>query len=75
LFLSVAAHLANRVPSRKKDYVSWAIKEWDWFTAQGFIGQNNTINDGLLDNCQNNGATVYRSQSPKNVLNNRPANS
>ncbi|CAI7656328.1 unnamed protein product [Penicillium pancosmium] len=59
LFLSVAAHLSNRVPSRKNDYVNWAIKEWDWFTAQGFIGENNTINDGLLDNCQNNGATVW----------------
>lgn len=58
LFLSAAAHLANRVPSKKKEYVSWAIREWDWFAAQGFIGENNTINDGLLDNCGNNGATV-----------------
>ncbi|KAJ5082233.1 hypothetical protein N7532_011276 [Penicillium argentinense] len=59
LFLSVAAHLANRVPSRKEDYVRWARKEWDWFAAQGFFGENNTINDGLLDNCQNNGQTVW----------------
>lgn len=55
----MAAHLANRVPSKKEDYVQWARKEWDWFAAQGFIGENNTINDGLLDNCGNNGATVY----------------
>ncbi|KAJ5752576.1 hypothetical protein N7520_009493 [Penicillium odoratum] len=59
LFLSAAAHLANRVPSRKSYYVDWAQKEWNWFMAQGFIGENNTINDGLLDNCQNNGATVW----------------
>ncbi|KAJ5807328.1 Six-hairpin glycosidase [Penicillium robsamsonii] len=59
LFLSVAAHLANRVPDRKSYYVRWAQKEWDWFTSQAFIGQNGTINDGLLDNCQNNGATVW----------------
>ncbi|KAJ5528831.1 hypothetical protein N7527_002224 [Penicillium freii] len=59
LFLSVAAHLANRVPDRKQYYVRWAQKEWNWFTAQAFIGANGTINDGLLDNCQNNGATVW----------------
>lgn len=59
LFLSTAAHLANRVPSQKDYYVDWAQKEWNWFLDQGFIGENNTINDGLLDNCQNNGATVY----------------
>ncbi|KAJ5563251.1 Six-hairpin glycosidase [Penicillium sp. DV-2018c] len=59
LFLSVAAHLANRVPERKEYYVRWAQKEWDWFTSQDFIGENGTINDGLLENCQNNGATVW----------------
>ncbi|KAJ6098829.1 hypothetical protein N7467_000364 [Penicillium canescens] len=59
VFLSVAAHLANRVPDRKEYYVRWAQKEWDWFTSQGFIGENGTINDGLLENCQNNGATVW----------------
>ncbi|CAG7943573.1 unnamed protein product [Penicillium salamii] len=59
LFLSIAAHLANRVPDRKSYYVSWAQKEWDWFAAQGFIGENGTINDGLLENCQNNGDTVW----------------
>lgn len=59
LFLSVAAHLANRVPSKREEYIRWAQREWDWFTAQAFIGQNGTINDGLLENCQNNGATVY----------------
>ncbi|KAJ5902226.1 hypothetical protein N7495_002754 [Penicillium taxi] len=59
LFLSVAAHLANRVSSNKDYYVQWAEKEWNWFSSLGFIGENNTINDGLLDNCQNNGATVW----------------
>ncbi|KAJ5634055.1 hypothetical protein N7528_001897 [Penicillium herquei] len=59
LFLSTAAHLANRVPSQKDYYVDWAQKEWNWFLSQGFIGSNNTINDGLLDDCQNNGATVW----------------
>lgn len=61
LFLTVAAHLANRASSdsERDTYIGWAQKEWDWFAAQGFIGSNYTINDGLLDNCQNNGQTVY----------------
>lgn len=64
----MAAHLANRVPSKKENYVQWARKEWDWFAAQGFIGENNTINDGLLDNCGNNGATVYDDSSPTKII-------
>ncbi|KAJ5782336.1 Six-hairpin glycosidase [Penicillium paradoxum] len=59
LFMSVAAHLANRVPERKEYYVRWAQKEWDWFTSQSFFGENGTINDGLLENCQNNADTVW----------------
>ncbi|KAJ5291810.1 CAZyme family GH76 [Penicillium angulare] len=59
LFLSIAAHLSNRVPSRKEFYVSWAQKEWNWFAAQGFIAANNTINDGLTDSCENNAQTVW----------------
>ncbi|KAJ5449975.1 uncharacterized protein N7458_006424 [Penicillium daleae] len=61
LFLTVAAHLANRASSdsERDTYIGWAQKEWDWFAAQGFIGSNYTINDGLLDNCQNNGQTVW----------------
>lgn len=58
LFLSVAAHLANRVSSEKQYYTRWAQRQWDWFSAQGFLGENNTINDGLLENCKNNGDTV-----------------
>ncbi|CEO58762.1 hypothetical protein PMG11_03466 [Penicillium brasilianum] len=60
LFLSVAAHLANRASdSERETYVGWAQKQWDWFAAQDFIGSNYTINDGLLENCQNNGQTVW----------------
>lgn len=59
LFLSVAAHLANRVPSKREEYTRWAQREWEWFSSQPFIGNNGTINDGLSNNCQNNGQTVY----------------
>lgn len=61
LFISVAAHLANRVPAaEKQNYVNWAQKEWDWFKASGVINHGNLINDGLrLDNCQNDGKDTF----------------
>lgn len=57
LFLSVAAHLANRAENSQY-YINWAKKEWEWFAASGMINENNTINDGLTTDCKNNGATV-----------------
>ena len=65
LFLSVAAHLANRVadPSLQSQYLRWAEKEWIWFTNSGLINSSNLINDGLTSSnpamCVNNGATTW----------------
>ena len=61
LFLSVAAHLANRVPSDQKQYyIDWALKEWNWFQGTGMIRSNFGINDGIdLTTCQNNGEPVW----------------
>ncbi|KAJ5826052.1 CAZyme family GH76 [Penicillium riverlandense] len=59
LFLSIAAHLANRVPANKDQYIDWAQKQWNWFAAQGFVNKNGTINDGLTSSCQNNGQTIW----------------
>ena len=60
LFLSVAAHLANRVPDQKTNYISWAQAEWDWFSHSGVINSANTINDGInKTTCANNGGTVF----------------
>ena len=60
LFLSVAAHLANRDLHKKSYYVHWAEKEWSWFQGSGLINARNTINDGL-DNktCNSNRGTVW----------------
>jgi predicted alpha-1,6-mannanase (GH76 family) len=59
LFLSVAAHLANRKPN-KDYYVSWAKRQWDWFDKSGLINSNNTINDGLnLKTCKNDNGVVW----------------
>ncbi|KAH7323481.1 glycoside hydrolase family 76 protein [Rhexocercosporidium sp. MPI-PUGE-AT-0058] len=59
LYLSVASHLANRVPDQKQSFLDTATKQWDWFQKTGMINSQNLINDGLSDKCQNNGGTVW----------------
>ena len=61
LFLSVAAHLANRVsdPDLRANYVDWANREWQWFSNSGMINAQNLINDGLTSSCQNNGQPTW----------------
>lgn len=65
LFLSVAAHLANRVsdPIQKAELISWAQKEWQWFRNSGMINSQNLINDGLTStnpsDCVNNGQPTW----------------
>lgn len=63
LFLSVAAHLANRMAERAR-FDEWATKEWQWFRGSGMINGENVINDGLKIDaatgaCTNNGKTVW----------------
>jgi hypothetical protein len=53
LFLSTAAHLANRADD-KANYIGWAKAEINWFTASGMINERGTINDGLTSDCKNN---------------------
>jgi len=63
LYLSVAASLANRVPSQKSYYLDIAKNEWTWFRNSGMINAQNNINDGLNINadgsCTNNGKTAW----------------
>jgi predicted alpha-1,6-mannanase (GH76 family) len=68
LFLSVAAHLANRTTGRaRRDYLSWGNREWSWFQATGMINPGNLINDGLGKgpggttgtDCVNNHGTIW----------------
>lgn len=59
LYLSVAAHLANRA-SDKQQYLDIAKDHWVWFRETGMINSDNLINDGLDDDtCENNDATVW----------------
>jgi predicted alpha-1,6-mannanase (GH76 family) len=68
LFLSVAAHLANRTSgSVRRQYKDWANKEWKWFRGSGMINGKGLINDGLdrghaqtaVHACTNNGRTTW----------------
>jgi predicted alpha-1,6-mannanase (GH76 family) len=65
LFLSVAAHLANRAanPANKAQYIGWANREWQWFQASGMINRQHLVNDGLTSTnpraCVNNGRTTW----------------
>ena len=67
LFLSVAAHLANRDPQNSAQYLDWANQEWTWFAQSGMINTQSLINDGLnisqdptaATQCTNNGQTTW----------------
>ena len=61
LFLSVAAHLANRATTEEEKirYRTWATREWAWFLKSSMIREDNRINDGLDQNCKNNNTTVW----------------
>ena len=61
LFLSVAAKLAVETKDieQQKEYLTWAHKEWVWFSHSGMINQKNLVNDGLTADCKNNGRTTW----------------
>ncbi|KAL1838316.1 hypothetical protein VTJ49DRAFT_2806 [Mycothermus thermophilus] len=63
LYLSVAASLANRVPTREGEYVRIAADTWAWFKASGMINQDGLVNDGLDilpdGRCVNNGRPTW----------------
>lgn len=37
LFMSVSAHLANRVPDKKDQYEFWFLATWYWFAQSGML--------------------------------------
>jgi predicted alpha-1,6-mannanase (GH76 family) len=58
LFITLAAHLHQRTPG-DQEYLSWALRGWDWLTARALIGPNGLVNDGLTADCGNNGGTAW----------------
>lgn len=58
LYLFVAAALANRTPEKHR-YLQIARDQWRWFKQSGMINKDNLINDGLDDQCNNNGLQTW----------------
>ena len=62
LFLLIAGRLHQRAtgPDRgDSEYLDWALREWQWFSASGLIGPAGLVNDGLTADCANNGRTTW----------------
>ncbi len=61
LFLTIAARLHLRTPGDKGagSYLDWAEREWKWFKNTKLINQANLVNDGLDNDCKNNGQTTW----------------
>ncbi|CAG7835531.1 unnamed protein product [Allacma fusca] len=58
LFIKLAASLHNRIPGDTK-YLSQAIDILTWFEQSGMYNSDNLINDGLTDDCKNNGRDTW----------------
>ena len=58
LFLALAAQLHLRTPG-DRSYLTWALREWEWFSASGLIGAGRLINDGLTSACANNAGPTW----------------
>ena len=60
LFLSLAAALSLRTTGpAAANYKQWALLEWDWFANTGMINAQGLVNDGLTEDCRNNGRTTW----------------
>lgn len=57
-FIRLTAELHNRLPGDKR-WLARSQAAWDWFVGSGMINSENLVNDGLNNDCQNNGQTVW----------------
>lgn len=58
LFIKLAAQLHDRIPG-DTTYLARAEKVWAWFFASGMINGDRLVNDGLNDQCKNNGGETW----------------
>lgn len=62
LFLSLALALSpyeSAVGKPQDFYLNWGLKAWEWLADSGMIGASGLVNDGLNNDCVNNGQTTW----------------
>ena len=60
LFLLAAAGLHRRTEGEEAGgYLDWARRSWAWFRDSGMINAEGLVNDGLADDCANNGGPTW----------------
>lgn len=57
-WIRLTAALHNRIKGDKY-WLTRAQAAWDWYVDSGMINQDYLVNDGLNDDCQNNGQNVW----------------
>lgn len=57
-WIRLTAELHNRIPGDTA-WLDRAEEAWAWYLDSGMINSAELINDGLNDDCENNGQTVY----------------
>lgn len=58
LFIRLTAELHNRIHGDQQ-WLKRSQRAWDWFLGSGMINSSGLVNDGLTDDCKNNGQTVW----------------
>ncbi|CAM3399326.1 GH92 family glycosyl hydrolase [Isoptericola cucumis] len=58
LWVRLSAELHQRIPGDTQ-WLERSQAGWDWITSSGMINADGLVNDGLTDDCENNGGTVW----------------
>ncbi|GIL25161.1 glycoside hydrolase family 76 protein [Actinocatenispora comari] len=58
LYIRLTAELHDRIPGDTR-WLGKATTAWNWFLGSGLINSSNLVNDGLTNDCTNNGQTVW----------------
>lgn len=57
-YIKLTAMLHRRIPGDWQ-WRDRAVTAWDWYTQIGMVGEDGLVDDGLTDDCRNNGQTVW----------------
>src|SRR5690606_8488765 len=58
LWVRLSAELHNRIDGDTR-WLDRARTAWDWMQGSGMINADGLVNDGLTDDCESNGDTVW----------------